>query len=243
MIDIHCHILPDIDDGSENLEESLEMVRMAVLSGVTDIIATPHFTGERKNLPRLEEVMEQFELLRDAIREENLPVTLHPGVEILSRGQTPELARRGQLPTLGNTPYVLMEFPFTEPFSYITEILQGVALWGYRPVVAHPERYAAIQRDPRLLEHWFRRGYAIQLNKGSILGTLGEGAKQTAFWILDRGLAHMVASDAHGTKHRNPDMMPLKELLDSMYLEEFVDLLLDENPRLLLEGQPMTPAI
>ena len=243
MIDIHCHILPDIDDGPESLEESLEMVRMAALSGVTDIIATPHFTGERKNLPRLEDVMEQYVLLAGAIRAAGLPVMLHPGVEVLCKGQTPELARRGQLPTLGQTPYVLMEFPFTEPFGYITEILQGVAAWGCRPVVAHPERYACIQRDPRLLEHWFRRGYVIQLNKGSILGTLGEGAKNTAFWLLDRGLAHIVASDAHGVGHRNPDMAPLWELLDSMYREEFVHLLLEENPRLLLEGRDMVCVI
>jgi protein-tyrosine phosphatase len=137
--------------------------------------------------------------------------------------------------------YLLTEFPFGVSYGYMDDMLRSLSACGYLPVVAHPERYSAIQREPRLLESWFRQGYVLQLNKGSILGSLGDDARQTAIWALDRGLAHVIASDAHGVSHRNADMNPLCWWLEDNYREDFVQLLLEENPHRLLQGESMAP--
>lgn len=241
MIDIHCHILPGYDDGASTLEESMTMIRMAVSSGVNGIVATPHFRGDPQSLEAAVYLKRLYLELEDAIRQAGLPLRLYSGAEILCMPQTVEMAQRGQLPTLGNTRYVLTEFFFNETFSYMDEILTGIAQAGYIPVVAHPERYETIQRDPRRLIRWFRKGYIIQLNKGSILGTLGHRAEMAADWILSSGLAHLVASDAHSASHRTTDMTALRSRLLDEYESDYVQILMDQNPARLIRGEEMVP--
>lgn len=242
MIDIHCHILPDFDDGSSCMEESLAMARMAADSGVTGIVATPHFPGTDESLEGLETLVEKFRQLESAVARENIPVTLTPGVEILCLPQTPELARRKALPTIGNTSYILAEFYFGESFSFMDRMLRTLAGSGYRPVVAHPERYGAIQRNPAVVEDWFRQGYVIQLNKGSLLGAFGPRARNAGHGLIDMGLAHLIASDAHSAQRRTPHMEELIRWVHSNCSEEYADILLNRNPRRLLEDREMVPA-
>jgi protein-tyrosine phosphatase len=241
MIDIHCHILPDIDDGASDLEESLEMARMAWLSGVTDIATTPHFQGQMESVELREVIDQRLTLLRTALKEENIPLRLHSGAEILCLPETPELAARQLLPTLGSTRYVLTEFYFDESFAFMDDILSEIAACGYRIVVAHPERYEAIIRDPRGAERWFRRGYLIQLNKGSILGAFGGRVQAASRWLLDGGLVHMIASDAHSPRKRTTDLSLLRSWLLERYPEGYVRLLLEENPGRLLRNEGMVP--
>ena len=117
MIDIHCHILHNIDDGASHLEEALNMAKMAVASGVTDIVATPHFKGELEYLELREEIGRRYQELSDALERWGIPLQLHAGAEILCLSGTPELARRHLLPTLAGSKYVLTEFYFDEDFS------------------------------------------------------------------------------------------------------------------------------
>ena len=239
MIDIHCHILPDYDDGAEDLEEALEMVRMATLSGVTDIIATPHFQGEPSELEQLGLIRRQFQVLRAAIEQVGLPLTLHSGAEVLCVPETVVLAERHQLPTLAGTDYVLTEFYFDESYAYMDEMLSQIAQCGYKPVVAHPERYDVIQREPPLLHRWARQGYVIQLNKGSVLGSFGSRPEQAANEILALGLAHVFASDAHSCHSRTPHMAALRQWVEACCEEEYAAILLEENPKRILRGRPM----
>lgn len=239
MIDIHCHILPGFDDGSRDIPESLAMARAAVESGVTGIVATPHFPGEQRSLNDVGALMERFRRLEQAVRESGLPLTLYPGAEILCLPQTLELARRQELPTLGDTRYLLCEFYFDEHVTYMDDMLSGIAAGGYIPVIAHPERYRAVQHDPRAVEMWFSRGYLIQLNKGSILGAFGYGEQRTADWIMAKGLAHMVASDAHGALRRTTDMGLLRQRLLEKYPPAYVKVLMDINPARLIRGGEM----
>lgn len=239
MIDIHCHILPNYDDGAADLDEALQMVRMAVSSGVTDIIATPHFQGEPAELEFLSAMDRQYQLLRDAIRQAGYPLRLHPGAEILCLPETVVLADNRQLPTLADTSYVLTEFYFDESFAYMDEMLSQIAACGYKPVVAHPERYDVIQREPSLLHRWARQGCVIQLNKGSVLGAFGSRPEQTANEILAMGLAHLFASDAHGCDSRTPHMGQLQQWVEELCDENYAAILLEENPFRLLNGRPM----
>ena len=239
MIDIHCHILPDYDDGASDLDEALDMAQMAVISGVTDIIATPHFQGESDSLEQLRTLDRQFRLLSDALQRTNIPLTLHKGAEVLCLPETVVLADARQLPTLGQTDYVLTEFYFDESYSYMDENLMQIASCGYRPVVAHPERYDVIQRDPDLVRRWARLGYVIQLNKGSVLGSFGSRPEQAANDLLAMGIAHLFASDAHSCHSRTPHMGALVEWVQELCDPEYAAILLGHNPARLLHGRPM----
>lgn len=241
MVDIHCHILHRFDDGSSSLEESLAMARMAAQSGVTDIVATPHFPGQRASLRRIGRLLQRYEELSEAISREKIPLTIHPGAEILCMEDTVELAQKKLLPTIGDTGYFLTEFYFDEDFAFMDRMLQALSDAGYVPVVAHPERYDAIQRDPMLIDRWFRRGYVLQLNKGSVLGAFGSRVQHTARTILDAGLAHLIASDAHSASHRTPHMEQLNQWLEAHLDADYVRILTEENPRRLIRGETMVP--
>ena len=241
MTDIHCHILPGVDDGSENLEESLAMAKMAVASGVRQIVATPHFPGTQAALEQLPLIIDRFQLLGHAITRKNLPLTLYPGAEILCMPETAELARQGKLPTIGKTNYLLTEFYFDEPLYNIEQTLTALTRAGYRPVIAHPERYKAVQQHSQVPARWFSRGYVLQLNKGSLLGTFGSRVQATATGILESGLAHIIASDAHSSSRRTPHMEGLVTWLNDRCDPDYTRILLEENPRRLVEDREMVP--
>lgn len=239
MIDIHCHILPAFDDGSADLAESLSMAQIAVTSGVTGIVATPHFRGEEESLSQLSKLVSRYEKLSQAIARRKLPLQLYPGAEILCLPQTVRLARQRMLPTLGDTDYLLAEFYFNESPEYMDDMLRSLADCGYRPVVAHPERYEAVQKDPALAEKWFAAGYVLQLNKGSLLGAFGPKVQLAATRLLNAGFVHLIASDAHSISHRTTDMRPLRQWLSRECPEEYIRVLLDENPQRLIRGEDM----
>lgn len=242
MVDIHCHILPDFDDGAADLEDALAMARIAAASGITDIIATPHFPGEEASLHRLTTLLARYRELKAAMEADSIPVNLHPGCEVLCLPATPRLARERKLPTLGGTNYLLCEFYFNESALYMNEMLRTLSSYGYRIVVAHPERYEAVQRNPRMAEDWFRQGYVLQMNKGSILGAFGTRVQTAAGRLLDQGLYHIIASDAHSPAHRTPNMRRLRRHLADRCPEEYIRVLLEENPARLLRNGDMVPA-
>ena len=241
MVDIHCHILPFVDDGADNMEDALEMARMAVDSGVDTIIATPHC-----NLPDAQEqnyksarLAQRFLQLRESVEQAGIPLSIYPGAEVLCTPDVPDLLQNNQLVTLAGTNYLLVEFFFDESLSYMDDILSAIALKGIIPVIAHPERYDAVQSAPYVIERWFAAGYVIQVNKGSILGRLGRHAAATADWILSRGLAHVVASDAHSCTVRTTHMAQLRDYLESHYSVGYAQILLEDNPRQILQGKPV----
>lgn len=241
MIDIHCHILPKLDDGAADMEEALGIARAAVASGVTGIVATPHFPGRPESLEMLGAILDRYRSLRICLEKAGIPLRIFPGAEILCLPNTAKMARQRQLPTLGNSDYLLCEFYFQESRAYMTRQLRELADSGYRIVVAHPERYEAVQRDPRIAEKWFDAGYVLQLNKDSLLGNFGSRVEKTARTLLDRGLAHVIASDAHSTLYRTGDMGQLRSWLEVNCPAEYARILLEENPRRLLQGREMAP--
>lgn len=242
MVDIHCHILPGVDDGATNMDEAMAMVRLAAESGVSRIVATPHFHGEEESLQMLPLVLSRLNALRREVKRQELPVSIHPGVEILCTPQTPDLARQGKLPTIGNSRYILTEFFFDESLEYMELILDQLRRWGYHPVVAHPERYQAVQKRPRVMERWFAKGYILQLNKGSILGAFGTRAESTANELLKHGLAHVIASDAHHGDFRTTHMAAIAAWGREYLGPEYTDILLRRNPLQILKGKEIIPA-
>ena len=241
MIDIHCHILPMIDDGASDWSESLAMARLAVTSGVAAIVATPHFQGDLQGLEMMPKLLSRYEKLVQLLARQQIPLKLFPGAEILCTPETVSMAQQHMLPTLGNSNYLLTEFFFNESAEFMSDTLSALAECGYRPVIAHPERYEAVQQSTELIEQLFFQGMVIQMDKSSLMGNFGSEVQETAQWILRSGLAHIIASDAHSIHHRTTDMMGLREYLQENCPPRYVQVLLKENPARIVTNQDMFP--
>ena len=239
MVDIHCHILPEVDDGAWDMEAAVAMARIARDCGVKKIITTPHFKGEPKSLEAVGFLMHQRRLLQSRLKREKIEVELLPGAEVLCVPQTMELARAGRLPTLGTGRYVLTEFYFDASAGFMDETLHGLRQMGYLPVVAHPERYGAVQRDPELAAKWFHRGIVLQVNKGSVLGAFGRRAEDAAVRMLCRGNAHIIASDAHSPEVRTTDLQPVRHWCLDHLGQAYTKILLEDNPGRVAAGKAM----
>lgn len=239
MVDIHCHILPEVDDGAWDMEAAVAMAKIARDCGVKKIITTPHFKGEPKSLEAVGFLMHQRRLLQSRLKREKIEVELLPGAEVLCVPQTMELAQTGRLPTLGTGRYVLTEFYFDSSAGFMDETLHGLRQMGYLPVVAHPERYGAVQRDPELAARWFHRGIVLQINKGSVLGAFGRRAEDAAVRMLCRGNAHIIASDAHSPHVRTTDLQPVRHWCLDHLGQAYTKILLEDNPGRVAAGKPM----
>ncbi len=238
MIDLHCHILPGIDDGADIMEESCMMARMALDCGVTCIAATPHCNvpGQLDNYAG-ERLSESFESLRRELVAEGLPLRLCEGMEVFATPQLPELLDEGKLLTLGGSRYLLIEFGFDETERFVERMLGAVEERGLVPVIAHPERYYFVQDAPETLESWAAGGRILQLNKGSFFGMFGRYAAKTAHWCLERGCIHLIGSDAHSPYRRTTRLDDIYDYVADVAGLETAELLLNENPAKILEDR------
>ena len=235
---MHCHILPGVDDGSKNLEMSLGMADDAIRSGVSEIIATPHFNCDADDIgAELDRFERAYDRLTDALRKKGNPLILHDGAEILCSPTTPDLLHMGLLPTLAGSRYLLVEFLFDETPDFMDETLGAIAAEGAVPIIAHPERYDAVINYPDLPLRWYHMGYLLQLNKGSVLGNFGSEVRRTAERMLGAGLAHTVASDAHGVKARTARLDRLRQILSENLDPAYVNILLRDNPSKIILDQ------
>lgn len=238
MVDLHCHILPGVDDGAGSLADALEMARMAAVSGVRTVVATPHCDlpwEEAKNFAGTG--AEPLALLKQAVAEAGIPLALLPGAEVFCTPEFPALLEQKKLQTLADSRYLLMEFYFDEAPEFMDHCFAEAFCLGYIPVAAHPERYEAVFRDSELVPRWFRRGCIIQLNKGSILGRLGSRAETVSKFLLERGFAHVVASDAHSATARTPHMTAILRHLEDTYAPGYARILLSRNPERIIHGR------
>ena len=237
MIDLHCHILPGLDDGARQPEEALRMACLAVESGVSGVAATPHCADGGAQV-----VLAAVQALRGALRETRIPLQVYPGMEIFGTPDTARLLRAGQLLTLNGSRYPLIEFSFDGEGEEETRILAQVLEAGFVPVVAHPERYLWVRQAPELLNLWTSMGCLLQVNKGSLLGRFGEGPRQMAMEMTARGFTTAVGSDAHYARIRTPWLYEAWELLARQFAPLAARLLLEENPRRILKNEEIHPA-
>ncbi len=240
LIDIHTHIIPGVDDGSESIRMSLGMLALSAESGITDVVATPHcnIPGEADNYVSMELYTALLNLRNEAERA-GIPVRVLRGMEVFATPELPDLIRERKVWSLNGTHYLLMEFAFDEDPSFCRELLEKLRKMGVRPVIAHPERYFFVQDDPQIAYEWCTTGCALQVNKGSLLGRFGQGPERTARLLVEHGLAACVASDAHSDYQRSTYMAELSRLLERDYGEEFRDLLMELNPGRILRGETL----
>ena len=241
MVDIHCHILPASDDGVKTPEEARTMAHIAAMSGVDTIIITPHC-----NLPEAAldnyismDLFHRMSSFRDKISATGNPIRFYPGAEIFYTPEVPALLRKGLLPHLAGSRYVLVEFRFNAAPDDIRCGLETIREANCIPVLAHPERYSAVQAAPIMVDDWIEDGTVIQINKDSLLGDMGKKSRRAACWLLDNGLVHVIASDAHSATSRSPALASVYELVESAYNSAYADRLLEENPMKIINDQPI----
>lgn len=241
MIDIHTHILPGLDDGSDSMEESLEMAYMAASCGTQVITATPHCNihGHYENYEDSGNCKRTFLLFRKALEREKIPLKVARGMEIFGVGDINEMIRERRFISLNHSGHYLIEFPFDMHPDEITEGLYMVFRAGGIPVLAHPERYYCVQDSPNLVYDWMRRGVLTQINKGSFLGEFGRREERTALILLEHELITCLASDCHGTQWRSPNMRDLWTYIRKRTYEGTAELLLFDNPKCILSGKPV----
>lgn len=238
MIDIHSHILPNLDDGAQDWNDALTMAELSVESGVTVLVATPHCgLPDQSTSGLLRRVQTQLNAFRSALNQTGLPLDVREGMEIFGTENTARLLDMGLLTTLNGSRYPLIEFPFRDYARSATRVLNDVLSLGYIPVVAHPERYLYVQRDPALLNLWTDMGCLFQMNRGSLLGRFGHSTEDLAWSMLDRGFVCAIASDAHSPQSRTTWMKDVRELLREEYSEKTAQLLLEVHPHRLLQDE------
>lgn len=197
MIDLHSHVLPGLDDGAASLEETVEIVRAAAAEGVTAIAATPHVRDDYPTTPALMETA--LAHARSAVEAAGVPVELLPGGELALElvGQLPERAVRS-FGLAGNRGFVLVEFPYYGWPLDLAERLAALLAVGIRPVLAHPERNPDVQAAPERLGPLVAEGALVQVTAAALASTRRGQTRETAHRLVASGLAHLVATDAHG---------------------------------------------
>jgi protein-tyrosine phosphatase len=235
MVDLHCHILPGLDDGSRSLEESLQMAEMAIADGITHVVATPHASSSH-----------EFDFRR--VRQVRDELQTHLGDRlILATGcdfhMSPEniAALRQDAPRfcINQRNFLLVEFnEFSIP-PPIDHRLHEIQLAGLQPIITHPERNAILRARPERLIAWVQQGSYVQVTAGSLTGAFGPGAQEDAWKWIDEGLVHFVSSDAHNTKSRPLQLRPAYELVAGKLGVDKAEALFVENPLAAFEGREL----
>ncbi len=199
MVDIHAHILPGVDDGAKDLEESLKIARKMEEVGVKKVIATPHYLEEGYQLSP-GETEEKVRELQRVIDKEGMELEVLPGAEVFI---TPVLGRdvsQGMVPTLNNSRYLLLEFPMDKIPSFTNHVLYDLRVMGIHPIISHPERYPVLMDNIKLLYEWMEEGVLAQVNSGSFLGVFGRKAQRAAKNLVLNNLVQFIGSDVHSGK-------------------------------------------
>jgi len=233
MIDIHCHLLPNVDDGPTSWDDSLEMARIASQDGIQIAVTTPHWIQGTKWEPSPNEINEKVEVLNKKLKENEIPLTILPGMEVGISENLRKLVSSGEVLTLGKSNYLLVEIPYVSLPYGIEEIIFNLKVVGIYPILAHPERNQELQKNPKRILELVNAGAFIQVTAGSFCGLFGERAKQCVMQFARFGVLHAVASDAHSVKERAPILTGGLKVMEELVGREEVHLLLANAHRFI----------
>jgi protein-tyrosine phosphatase len=239
MIDLHCHILPGIDDGASDLAESLALLRLAVADGITHMVATPHINpGFFDNNPQ--SIQQALQLLQQAAQAEAIPITLSAAAEVRVTAELMLAVAAKQLPILGSwqdQQVLLLEFPHSHIPPGSDKLMKWLLQRNILPMIAHPERNRDVQADLSVLNPFIRAGCLFQLTASSILGDLGERHQQCAQVLLERRIFTIMATDCHNLNRRPPKLAEACAIVAKYTDASYASLLVNEHPALI--AQPL----
>lgn len=229
LCDVHTHVLPGVDDGAPTMEYALQMLENAIASDVEWLAATPHWRATvDENETMIAQLQSDFAQLQEAAAD--MPIHLVSGAEVRVTDTLFSALSAGCVPTLNGSRYLLTEFAVdTDPAAFLPA-LERILSAGYIPLVAHPERYAAVCRDPRMVQDWLDCGCHLQLTGGSILGSYGKTVQRTATALLRNDLVACIASDAHRLHGRSSFLMDVYDHLYVQYSKAYANCLMYTNP-------------
>ncbi|WHX60521.1 tyrosine-protein phosphatase [Peribacillus frigoritolerans] len=240
MIDIHCHILPGVDDGSADMNESMNMARKAVEAGITHIFATPHHLNE-KFVNVKSEIIDRAVRLNESLHQNNIPLTIHLGQEVrIHRDIFTSLEKEEILTLDDNGRYLLLELPSGSVPTYTKEVIYELQLKGITPIIVHPERNKELIENHKLLFELAQEGALTQLTSGSIIGHFGKKVKSFSNKIVEHNLAHFIATDAHNIGSRGFTLQQAYETITKAYSVQRT-FYFKENAEQLLKNQ--SPAV
>jgi protein-tyrosine phosphatase len=222
MIDLHCHIIPQVDDGAKSLKESIKMAEEAVKSGISHILCTPHH-NHRFNNPK-NEVIKLVKKLQQELDKRTIPLRLFEGQEVkIHRLLMNEIENNKILFADVKDKYLILEFPTTEIPAYAEMLLIQMIEKEITPIIVHPERYIWAYNNYDLLFRFLNMGCLAQLTAPSLVGDYGVKIKKQAHKLIQNNLVHMLASDAHGLKTRNFYLKEAFYIIKKKYGQEKVD--------------------
>ncbi len=236
MVDIHSHILYGMDDGAENLEQSLSMLQVAIAAGTTDIVATPHSNPEFEFQPDL--ISERLAELQDA----GGPIRIHSGCDFhLSYTNVDDAVANPAKYAINQKSYLLVELSDLTIFKNTESDFERLQAAGLSLIITHPERNGLVRQRLERLRNWVGMGCYLQVTGQSVVGKFGSKAKEFTDKLLDENLVHFVASDAHDTRNRPPGLQEAFRYIRKKYGEKRADRLFINNPTAALVGDPIVP--
>ncbi|RMF97242.1 MAG: tyrosine protein phosphatase [Candidatus Schekmanbacteria bacterium] len=240
MIDIHCHILPSIDDGSKSLEESIEMARIAERDGIRKIVATPHQL-EGLYQPTSETILLKIALINKTLQDLGSRIEILPGSDVHIAADLVPKIESGEILCINRKNYILLEFPNQFVPDRILKLLENLFLKNIIPIITHPERNFLFQRHPNLLCDMIKAGALTQITAMSITGEFGKEAKKCAKKMLTHGMTHFIASDSHSSNHRPPVISTCIKHLKKIISDEEIEELVSGNPEMAITGRRIYP--
>jgi len=235
MVDLHCHVLPGVDDGARCVEDSLEMLKKAMAAGVETVVATPHLLRGVYETEYLEREQMTADLQKSA-DENGIDIQIRSGVEYYLLPEILEDTTRLREFTINNNgKYILVELPMQIIPSYAEDILFGLNMRGVTPILAHPERNMRICWEPNILFDLVMKGCIAQLNVGSILGYFGRHVRKAARILLIHRLVHVIASDMHSAS--SPTLDQAIPVVEELLGSEKASHIFIEVPRRILAGE------
>nr|WP_062447538.1 CpsB/CapC family capsule biosynthesis tyrosine phosphatase [Thalassobacillus devorans] len=236
MIDIHCHIIPGVDDGASTLEDSIVMAKEAVDQGIDTIIATPHHkNGEYEN-SRLE-IFDHVQQLNAELEQRGIALTILPGQETRIYGEmVQDLIKEEVLPLNVDSGYVFVELPSDQVPRYTERLLFDLQREGIKPIIVHPERNKKLIQEPDLLYQFVKGGAYTQVTAASVAGKFGKSIQKFSHQLIEANLTHLIASDAHNTHSRGFYLKKAYEVIKNKYGASSVYYFM-ENAFYVTEGQ------
>ena len=237
MIDLHCHILPGIDDGPETIDEAVDMCRIALVDGIKTIVATPHFNpGIYENSS--EKVFSLINKLGAKAKEKGIDVRILPGADIAVTPELPAYLKKEEYLTINRTGrYFLAEFPAASPPPGWDMFLLYFLNSGTIPVITHPERNAWFLEHPDALHAVVKKGVMVQVTAMSITGDLGEDIQKFSIYLLKHNLAHVIATDAHSSAYRQPLLSHAVRMAGDVIGKEKAYAFVTSIPAAIIEGR------
>lgn len=234
--DIHCHIIPAVDDGADSMEAAQEMIRIAYAGDTRKIIATPHYGTHRVKASK-GIIAARFQELNRWVEMQYPDMKLYLGQELSYHHGLEQQIERGTAFTMAGSHYVLVEFQPEDDYSRIRQGLQAVQMAGYRPILAHVERCRRLASNIEYIEELVHMGIYMQMNARSITGGNGWQCKSCAKKLLKRGLVHFVASDGHDTGRRKPSVQKAANYIARRYGKDYAMELTVVNPEKMIKNE------